>query len=91
MARKNDKEFQDMKPLFLDEFAQNLETLESQIQTLENDTNDQSALTEIYRLLHTYKGTCATMGYGKLEQFFHNFESVISLAIKKKSLSQRIL
>ena len=84
MTYPNQAELDEMRKMFFDEAAENLTNLEQQIHSLENDVNDQIALTEIYRILHTFKGTSGTMGIIEMERFFHEIESLVSLAQEKK-------
>ena len=63
---------------FLIESDENLGQVERDLVDLE-ETPDESTLSSIFRAIHTIKGTCAFLGYLKLESLAHTGETLLSL------------
>ena len=63
---------------FLIESDENLSQVERDLVDLEG-TPDESTLSSIFRAIHTIKGTCAFLGYSKLESLAHTGETLLSL------------
>ena len=63
---------------FLIESDENLGQVERDLVDLE-ETPDQDTLSSIFRAIHTVKGTCAFLGYSKLESLAHTGETLLSL------------
>ena len=63
---------------FLIESDENLNQVERDLVDLEG-TPDESTLSSIFRAIHTIKGTCAFLGYSKLESLAHTGETLLSL------------
>ncbi|MCA9472441.1 MAG: Hpt domain-containing protein [Nitrospirales bacterium] len=63
---------------FLIESDENLNHVERDLINLEG-TPDESTLSSIFRAIHTIKGTCAFLGYSKLESLAHTGETLLSL------------
>ena len=61
--------------VFVDEAKENLQGLNDAILKLESDPNSQDAINEIFRLMHTLKGSSATMGFSKMSKICHALES----------------
>ena len=68
------KEMKEMKEMFINESQDNIIQLEAQIRNLEQDFNDNLALIEMYRIIHSFKGSSGTVGITQLEKFFHRYE-----------------
>jgi two-component system chemotaxis sensor kinase CheA len=68
----------EMYELFYNDSRENLLLLEKQIQNLEQDYFDKEAVTELFRILHSLKGSSGTVGLVSFEKFFHSFESLVS-------------
>lgn len=62
---------------FLTETGENLDTVDREIVRFEQDPNDRDILRNIFRLVHTVKGTCGFIGLPRLEALTHAAESVI--------------
>lgn len=75
-TRIND--LQDVVSEFLVESYENLEQLDRDLITLEQDPESQPTLASIFRTIHTIKGTCSFLGFGKLESVAHVGESLLS-------------
>ena len=63
---------------FLIESYENLDNLERELVTLESHPDDMKALASIFRMIHTIKGTCGFLGFGKLEKVAHVGENLLS-------------
>ncbi len=64
---------------FLVETKESLDVLDTEIVKLESDSTDKKVLDNIFRLLHTIKGTCGFLGLGRLEKIAHLGESVLDM------------
>jgi two-component system chemotaxis sensor kinase CheA len=63
---------------FLVESYENLDQLERDFVTLEQDPTSRLTLCSVFRTIHTIKGTCSFLGFEKLESVAHVGESVLS-------------
>jgi two-component system, chemotaxis family, sensor kinase CheA len=63
---------------FLIESTENLDRLDSELVKLETDPSSQELLSSIFRTIHTIKGSCGFLGFGKLEKVAHVGESLLS-------------
>lgn len=62
---------------FLSETGENLDTVDRELVRFEQNPNDREILRNIFRLVHTVKGTCGFIGLPRLEALTHAAESVI--------------
>jgi two-component system chemotaxis sensor kinase CheA len=62
---------------FLTETAESIEAVDAQLVTLEQDPNNKAVLDNIFRLVHTIKGTCGFLGLPRLEAVAHASENVL--------------
>ncbi len=62
---------------FLTETSENLEQLDVDLVALEKDHNNQELLSNIFRTIHTIKGTCGFIGLPRLEKVAHHGENVL--------------
>ena len=63
---------------FLVESTENLDRLDSELVKLESDPSSEELLSSIFRTIHTIKGSCGFLGFGKLEKVAHAGESLLS-------------
>jgi two-component system chemotaxis sensor kinase CheA len=63
---------------FLIESNENLARLDQEMVELEQRPKDAGLLASIFRTIHTIKGTCGFLGFGKLEAIAHVGESLLS-------------
>ena len=63
---------------FLVESYENLDRLDTEMVQLEERPDDTQILASIFRTIHTIKGTCGFLGYGKLESVTHVGESLLA-------------
>lgn len=70
---------------FITESTENLATLDSELVKLEQNPNDSVILGNIFRMMHTIKGTCGFLGLPRLESVAHAGENVLG-KIRDKEL-----
>ena len=63
---------------FLVESYENLDRLDRDLVGLEKNPQDQDALAGVFRTIHTIKGTCGFLGFGKLEKVAHVGENLLT-------------
>ncbi|WP_147041368.1 Hpt domain-containing protein, partial [Skermanella aerolata] len=66
----------DLLQEFLTETVESLSLLDTQLVRLERDPNNPELLGNIFRLVHTIKGTCGFLGLPRLEHVAHASENV---------------
>ncbi len=64
---------------FLVESYEGLDQIDQNLIVLEESPDDVGILKEIFRALHTIKGTCGFLGFSKLERLAHAAENLLSL------------
>ena len=62
---------------FLTETTESLDHLDIELVKLEQDPNDPGLLGNIFRLVHTIKGTCGFLGLPRLESVAHAGENIL--------------
>lgn len=62
---------------FLTETNESLEILDTELVVFEQDPSDLNVLGNIFRLMHTIKGTCGFLGLPRLESVAHAGENVL--------------
>ncbi len=62
---------------FLEEVTETLNRLDRQFIALEKNPSNTDCLTEIFRDLHTIKGSCGLLGFNKLESITHSGENLL--------------
>ncbi|NIA69499.1 response regulator [Pelagibius litoralis] len=67
----------DLLSEFLTETNESLAELDVELVQLEQNPNDQELLGNIFRLMHTIKGTCGFLGLPRLESVAHAGENVL--------------
>ncbi len=67
----------DLLSEFLTETAESISVLDLEIVKLEQNPNDPELLGNIFRLVHTIKGTCGFLGLPRLEAVAHAGENVL--------------
>ncbi len=63
---------------FLTETGENLDRVDAQLVRLEHEPNDAHILSNIFRLVHTIKGTCGFLELPRLEALTHAAETLMS-------------
>jgi len=67
----------DLLSEFLTETTENLSVLDLELVKLEQNPNEPALLSNIFRLVHTIKGTCGFLGLPRLEKVAHAAENVL--------------
>jgi two-component system chemotaxis sensor kinase CheA len=62
---------------FLTESAEHLDTVDAELVRFERDPTDQDVLRNVFRLVHTIKGTCGFLGLPRLEALAHAAETLM--------------
>src|ERR1700716_3986578 len=62
---------------FLTETNESLDTVDNQLVRFEQDPNNAKILDNIFRLIHTIKGTCGFLGLPRLEALAHAAETLM--------------
>src|SRR5438093_7233851 len=63
---------------FLAESSESLDRLDRDLLALERDPGSREVLASVFRTMHTIKGTCGFLGFGRLEEVTHAAESLLS-------------
>src|SRR5689334_24894988 len=71
-------EMNDLVREFLAESRENLDQVDLDLVALEKSPEDGSIVARIFRAVHTIKGTCGFLGFGRLEAVSHAGENVLS-------------
>lgn len=67
----------DLLSEFLTETAESIAVIDAQLVEFEKNPNDKEILGNIFRLVHTIKGTCGFLGLPRLESVAHAGENVL--------------
>ncbi|MBI5120158.1 MAG: chemotaxis protein CheW [Rhodospirillales bacterium] len=67
----------DLLSEFLTETSESISVLDVALVNLEQNPNDREILQNIFRLVHTIKGTCGFLGLPRLEAVAHSAENVL--------------
>jgi two-component system chemotaxis sensor kinase CheA len=71
------KAMDDLLREFLTETNESLDTVDNQLISFEQDPNNAKILDNIFRLVHTIKGTCGFLGLPRLEALAHAAETLM--------------
>ncbi len=74
---EGEKSMDDLLTEFLTETTENLAVIDGELVELERNPNDSAILSNIFRLVHTIKGTCGFLGLPRLEAIAHAGENVL--------------
>lgn len=77
----NNAEYLDV---FIDESQEHLQAINDNLLLLEENPDDLSIVSEIFRSAHTLKGMAATMGFDDLAHLTHSMENVLDLIRNSK-------
>ncbi|HHS81955.1 MAG TPA: hypothetical protein ENJ68_00410, partial [Devosia sp.] len=62
---------------FLVETTESLEVVDSELVRFEREPNNSEILDNVFRLVHTIKGTCGFLGLPRLEALAHAAETLM--------------
>jgi two-component system, chemotaxis family, sensor kinase CheA len=62
---------------FVVETTENIDVVDNELVRFERDPNNKSIIAQIFRLVHTIKGTCGFLGLPRLEALTHAAETAI--------------
>lgn len=79
----NDVDEKIIEDILLD-WSEAADRLETRALEIEHNIEDQEALKDVKRTLHTLKGDTATFGLYNISGLFHRFEDLLELYIEKK-------
>lgn len=65
-----------MKSTYLEEAFELLEKMETSLLLLESTPNDDELIEDVFRSMHTLKGSSAMFGFDKVAAFVHHLESI---------------
>ena len=74
----SDSEQDEIVHEFLVEAQENLDQLDRELMALEEAPSTPQLLASVFRRVHTIKGACGFLGFGKLESVAHVAESLLS-------------
>ncbi len=66
-----------LKEIFVEEATEIIEKLDVEILDLEDRSDDKDLLNELFRGVHTLKGSANSFGFRRLGEFVHAFEDVL--------------
>ncbi|GHV58838.1 hypothetical protein FACS1894103_1030 [Campylobacterota bacterium] len=66
-----------LKTIFLEEASEIIEKLDSEILNFEETPADRAILNELFRGVHTLKGSANSFGFTRLGKFVHKFEDAL--------------
>ncbi|MCY1030866.1 chemotaxis protein CheA [Corallococcus sp. BB11-1] len=69
---------------FLLESREHVQSIEATVLELEAQPGSQALLAQLFRSLHTVKGTCGFLGFTRLEGLMHSAEELLGLARDKR-------
>ena len=76
-AGKGSKPMDDLLSEFLTETAESLDVVDMELVKFEQEPNNAGILDNIFRLVHTVKGTCGFLGLPRLEALAHAAETLM--------------
>lgn len=66
-----------LKEIFIEEASEIIEKLDTEILNFEENPGDKNILNELFRGVHTLKGSANSFGFSRLGKFVHNFEDAL--------------
>jgi len=81
-----------LRQKFVEEASDLLVSLEENLLQLEKVPTDSSLMNEVFRLMHTLKGTSGMFGFEQIGEFTHYLENIYDLARNQQlALTQQVL
>ncbi|MCD8478453.1 MAG: Hpt domain-containing protein [Sulfurospirillum sp.] len=66
-----------LKQIFIEEATEIIEKMDIDILNFEESPSDKALLNEIFRGVHTLKGSANAFNFSRLGEFVHHFEDVL--------------
>lgn len=66
-----------LRQIFIEEASEIIEKLDSDVMDLESDPGNSDTLNELFRGVHTLKGSANSIGFTRLGTFVHSFEDAL--------------
>jgi two-component system chemotaxis sensor kinase CheA len=80
------------KVKFINEAIDLVSNLEESVLSLENNKEDSALIEQIFRVMHTFKGSSNMFGFDKIGEFTHHLETIYDLVRTKQiSISAEIV
>ncbi len=79
-----DEELQEMIAGFVEDCREGFESMEDDLIAMEDDPENPSIMNNLFRVMHTLKGTAGFMGLNEIQSFAHKMESVFDLVRQEK-------
>jgi len=76
---------EDFHKLFYEEAVELISSLEDNLLILEEDADNGEVINEVFRIMHSLKGSGAMFGYDNLSKFTHNLENLYD-AVRSKNI-----
>lgn len=67
---------QSMQEKFLEEAYELISDLENAVLSLENEKENTAGIEEVFRIMHTFKGTAKMFGFDRIGEFTHFLENI---------------
>ena len=71
------------KEVFLEEANEQIQILNMNILSLEQNPEDEKTIQSVFRIVHTFKSSAAFVGLSELSHFCHSLENLLSKIVKK--------
>ncbi|MBB5020828.1 chemotaxis protein CheA [Desulfurispira natronophila] len=66
-----------LRQIFVEEASEIIEKFDMDVISLEDDPEDREVLNELFRGVHTLKGSANSIGFSRLGKFVHSFEDAL--------------
>ncbi len=87
-----DEELQEMIAGFVEDCREGFESMEEDLMAMEEDPESKETMNNLFRVMHTLKGTAGFMGLNEIQSFAHKMESVFDLVRQEKlTLTPKLL
>jgi two-component system chemotaxis sensor kinase CheA len=78
-GQSDDEYIRDTLPLFIQEWTEQLDSLEQTLLALESDAGNKDLLDALFRCVHTIKGSAGFFGLTTMVSFTHHIETALDL------------
>jgi len=74
-----------LEDIFYTETTENLNKLEEQLLKAQDETNHEELINDIFRIVHSIKGSASIFGYNKISDLSHRLESIFTILRNQKT------